>query len=549
MGKSVGPLVLTWFRSPGTVHNVMKLGLMCWWILILLSVGSFGASSGDVRLLQAVQNKDTDAVLSLLKQHVDVNAPAPDGATALAWAVHENDLNTINLLISAGANVNTANDYGATPLWLACYNSSAGIVQRLLEAGADPNAAHLPAGETALLRCSRTGNLEAVMSLLAHGADVNAKENTDQTALMWALEERHPDVARVLMEHEADVNAISHGGFTPLLFAARQGDVESGRLLLEKGANLNVTTPDGFRKGEKFRVPVTAQNRVDLNWFQRDKPEEPMSPLQLAVNSGREQFAVFLVEHGANPNVADSHGISVLHSAMQRGISDLGGVLRDPRYYTALEFVFRPNMPDLVRALLEHGANLNVRLKKVPPMMRNLDKPRIDSTGGTPLLLAAATGDLKIMKMLLAKGADPSLTTVDGTTALMAAAGLSRMEGNRTKEEEEEALGVIKLLVELGADVNASNKSGLTAMHGAAYTGANQIIQFLADHGANLDVKDKFGESPLSIASGDPNWLKEDFFRRAQPRTEALLRKLLGDHFSLVDVTRGPDIGAAKSGP
>ena len=494
----------------------------------MLSVGSLGAATADVRLVQAVQDKDTEAVLSLLKQQVDVNAPGPDGATALSWAVHSDDLSTANLLISAGASVNTANENGVTPLWLACYNGSAPMVERLLEAGADPNAGHLPAGETALLRCASTGNVDAVKSLLAHGADVNAKEKAAQTALMWALEERHPEVARVLIEHGGDVNAVSEGGFTPLLFAARQGDVDSGRLLLEKGANLSVKNANSGRPAKP--TVAYSENTKGLQWFTRRSPEA-IDALSVAINSGREQFAIFVVEQGANPNAVDNRGLTALHYALQRGISDLNNVSHDPRS-GALDFLFRPNMGELVKVLLDHGANPNARISKRVAPLTNNDQPTINLVGATPFLLAAATGDVKVMKLLRSKGADPLLTTGDGTTPLMAAAGISRSE-DRTKEEEKNALEAVELTVELGGDVNATNKNGYTAMYAAASTGADEIVQFLAGRGARLDVMNKFGETPLSIAAGDPNGLVGAGNGASQPvhaSTEALLRKLMGDH-------------------
>lgn len=257
-----------------------------------------------------------------------------------------------------------------------------------------------------------------------------------------------------------------------------------------------------------------------------------MSALSVAINSGREQFAIFLVEQGANPNAADNRGMTALHYALQQGISNLNGATHDP-LSGALDFLFRPHMAELVNVLLDHGANPNVRiLKRVSPLTIFFqDKPKISLIGATPFLLAAATGDVKIMKLLLAKGADPLLTTDDGTTPLMAAAGISRSE-DRTKEEEKNALEALKLIVELGGDVSATNKNGLTAMYGAAYTGANEIIRFLAGRGAKLDVKDKWGETPLSIAAGDPNGLAGDstVVLRVRESTEALLRKLMADH-------------------
>ena len=473
-------------------------------LLILACSISFASShpASDYRMAQAEQNKDGETVRALLNQHVDVTTPLPDGSTAIAWAAHWDDLSTADLLVRAGANVNSANDEGVTPLWLACRNGSAAMVEKLLAAGANPNATGLPGGESVLHRCAETGNVDAVKALLARGAKINATENGGQTPLMWAIEERHPAVARFLIEHGADINIRSKGGFDALLFAARQGDIDSGRLLLERGANVN------------------------------DKTRNGLSALLVAIDSGREQFGVFLVGKGADPNAVDNRGVSALHFTVQQGLSDLNGVAHDPQY-AATDYLFRPNMIELAEALLNHGANPNIGiLKRIPPL-RIGDRPKVSLIGASPFLVAAATGDVQMLKLLLSKGADPGLTSKDGTTPLMAAAGLSKTE-DRTKDEEDGALEALMLLVELGGDVNAVNKSGLTAMHGAAYTGSNKIVQFLADHGAKLDVQDKFGETPLSIAAGDPNELADDFSRRVHPSTEALIRKLLGDSTSFV---------------
>ncbi len=313
---------------------------------------------------------------------------------------------------------------------------------------------------------------------------------------------------RALIENGADVNAVSKGGFTPLLFAARQGDIESGRLLLEHGANINVATRD--RGGA----------------------------LILAINSGREQFAIFLVQQGIDPNAVDSGGISALHYTLQAGISALNGAQHDPQIAAGngVESLWRPNMTELIEALLDHGANPNIRISKlVPRPIQN--KPKVFLRGSTPFLLAAATGDIPTMKLLLAKGADPTLTSEDGTTAIMAAAGVSRAE-QRPKDEEEKDLEALKFLVALGGDVKKANVNGLTAMHGAAYSGADTIVQYLADQGARLDARDKFGETPLSVAMGDPNQLQDDFSRRVHVSTELLIRKLMGDNTWLAPVAQ-----------
>ncbi len=418
-----------------------------WWIVSLMAISCFAAPGSDLRLVEAVKNGDKSAVRSLLKQAVDVNARQADGATALAWAADHNDLETADLLIQARADVNAANEYGAAPLWLASAKVHAAMVEKLLNAGADPNAA-LKTGETALMAAANAGSVEEVKSLLDHGADVNAKETRGgQTALMWAVAENHSEVVRTLVEHGADVHARSKGGFTPLLFAAQQGNVESARILLAGGSDVKESTPkDG-------------------------------SVLLVASAEGHGAFSAYLVENGADPNAVDGKGYTPLHYAASRR-----------------------NMLDAVKALLAHGANPNARLSKEPP---NRGEGAIRMTGSTPLMLAAVVGNTEAVRALAASGADLNVVTKEKTTPLMIAAGVGEFEDRAAVTNSRNArLETAKLLVELGADVNAVGENGWTALHGAAYTGSDGIVEFLVAKGAKIDAMDRFGQTPLSISEG-----------------------------------------------
>ncbi len=438
-----------------------------WAIVPLLGVLCF---ADDLRLVDAVKNRDRAAVRSLMEQHVNVNAAQADGTTALAWAANRDDLETADHLIRAGAKVNLANDYGVTPLSLACTNRSAAMVERLLKAGADPNAAQ-GTGETPVMVCARTGSVETVKLLLARGADPNAKETQQgQTALMRAVAEKHPEVVRALIDGGADVRARSKGGFTALLFAGQQGELASARMLLAAGADVNEKTP--------------------LNG----------TSLVVAAASRREEFAIFLLENGADPNAADAYGVTALHYAIPRGIAGIDSV----------SIIFRPynevppaNMPGLVKALLAHGANPNVQIAKdFPPYSRSPYALQTSLAGQTPFLLAAAAADLDLMRVLLAGGADPHIKSKDGSTALMMAAGIGRIDERENNQEDASALEAAKLALMLGDDINAVNTRGRTALHGAAGIGANGLIQFLVEKGANLNTKDRRGYSPLAIAAG-----------------------------------------------
>ena len=510
-----------------------------WWLVPILFVANLAASGNDLRLVDAVQHRQKAAVLSLLKQKIDVNTPQPDGATALAWAAHWDDLETADLLIRAGANANAANDYGVTPLSLACTNRSAAMVEKLLKAGADPNAALL-SGETPLMTCSRTGGVELVQALLIHGANVNSKDNRrGQTALMWALEEKHIEVARALIEHGADVNARSNGGFTPLLFAARQGDLESAKILLAAGADVNTATPiRGNPPGRKSKYAASGSESVVAGQqagtaatnsavrsgaFSFEGTPDGLTPLLMASASGHEALSLYLLEKGANPNAADSNGATALHYALMKGMALITAV---PTHLAVDSYVFRPNMMDLIKSLLARGANPNARMVQDPHLPGST--PRFSLIGATPFFVATATGDLSLMRFLVSKGADPLLATTNNTTALMVAAGLGNFE-DRSAEEKKSALEAAKMLVDWGADVNAVGENGWTALHGAAYTGEDEIAQFLVEKGAKLDVKDVFEQTPLSIAQGEIGAKVLDFTKKPfgpHPSTASLLLRL-----------------------
>src|SRR5580698_7872224 len=480
---------------------------------LMLVAACLSAWAGTV--VDAVKDGDTTAALALLKQHADVNLPEPDGTTALHWAVRQDDREMAGRLIKAGANVKAANRYGVTPLYLACVNGSTPMIAKLLDAGADANSVTTD-GETALMTVARTGNVEAAKVLLAHGADVNSKEQwRQQTPLMWAVAESHADMAQELIAHGADVNArqvtwnwerqvtkeprekwMPLGGLTPLLFAARQGCVECSRVLVKAGAEINATNPNGF------------------------------SPILLAIINSHYDVAAFLLEQGADANIADEVGRTPLYAAVDMH------TLPDSNLPWPSELNNKLTSLDLIQALLAHGANVNAQLKKQQPYRSKVDRgaDTLLTTGSTPLLRAAKAGDTEVVKVLLAKGGDPKLTTKFGMTPLMAAAGLGSKEEDTTgrKKTEPEAIASIQLCLGAGADVNAADNQGETALHGAAQKGWDQVVQFLVDHGAKLDIKDKRGRTPLDAAMGLMGNGGFDGTRRdVHESTAALLRKLM----------------------
>src|SRR5437867_6280767 len=459
------------------VEKIVRGG---WLIALLFMIRFEAAGAAPVRLIDAVKAADRGAIRTLLQQRVDVNAAEPDGATALHWAARTNDLQTAEMLIRAGANVKAANRYGITPLYLACTNGNAAMIEMLWKAGADPNTA-LSEGETALMTAARTGNVEAVNALLAHGADINRKETwRGQTALMWAAAEGHSDVIRALLAHGADMRARSNGGFTPLLFAVREGKIGAVKTLLEAGADLNESLPVRRRGG-------TPENSTEA--------EPGINAFMLAVVNVHYELAAFLLDKGADPNSAPQ-GFTALQqiSWLRRpGTGDNNPAPQGSGSMDSLEFV---------RKLVAHGANVNARATKQANMGVTI---RFHSIGATPFLLAARTADVQLMRLLLELGADPLLPNEDGTTPLLAAAGVGTNSPLEEPGTEPEVMEAVKLVLELGGDINTVDKNGDTVMHGAAHKHVPAVIRFLAEKGAKIQVwnqPNKAGQTPLKVAEG-----------------------------------------------
>ncbi len=466
-------------------------GLVLGGVLMALVAGVGSPGIRDRRIVDAAEHQDMGLVRTLLVNGVDANSKQPDGATALHWAVHWNDIATAEVLIGEGANVNAVNRSGESPLSLACGNGNATMVQALVDHGADTNMA-ASSGETPLMRCVRSGRVDAVKILLAHDAQVNAKDKDHgRTALMWAVAEKRPEMVQALIEGDADIHMRSNDGLDALMLAARAGDVMSAELLLGAGANAS------------------------------DKGPQGMTALLLAASSGQQEAGLLLLEKGADANARDEYGATALHYAVTKGISVLNGV----HYADDVSALFRPSDIALVEALLRHGANPNVQLEKAPPL-GGTGSPA--TVGATPFLLAAASQDVTVMRMLVDAGADPKIRTTAGLTPLMVAAGAGRVQ-DLTEEEKLVALETVQLAVELGADVTAMNEDGLTALHAAAANGADAVVKFLISKGAKIDVRDKYQRTPLSIAAGERlPWIPDGqrLSDMLQPSTRDLLLEL-----------------------
>lgn len=499
----------------------LKHPIGLWLACVPLTVGLTAAPpENPARVADAVQRGDNSAVASLLEAHADVNAPQPDGATALHWAAYLDDADTMALLIRAGARANVANELGITPLVLAASNGDAATIRQLIDAGADPNFT-VRAGETPLMLAARAGKVDAVNELLSAGADINAKETWNgQTSLMWAAAAGHAAVVRTLIDHRADITIRSGSGADALLFAARRGDIDSVRALLESGADVNSARPDGA------------------------------TSLLVAIINGHEDLVDFLLEKGANPNAeggsisltvqgvrARAEEIEFKRPSIAQQLENVSSEGAGPKNIFGLPLqtavhvanwhisnqviAVRMDRLRVIKSLLKHGADVNGRNTFVEPRWSGA-RYRRRLTGATALLFAAKAADVEAMRLLLENGADPRINTDLNITPLMAAAGIA-WASNQDRASEAQVLEAVKLLVEeQHLDVNVANDIGETAMHAAAYRGANSVVQYLYDKGAQLDVMAKDGRTPLIVAQG----VEYGNSFAAHPHTAELLLKL-----------------------
>ncbi len=537
-------------------------------LTLALPLTMLGAASP---VADAAMHGDETAIHSLLDRKADVNAPHNDGATAIQWAAYRNDLDIAELLIAAGANVKTPSREGATPLSLAALNGSPAMIEKLLNAGADPNEKG-PHGETALMFASRNGNVQAITVLLEHKADANAKEALrGTTPLMWAAEQGHSDAVKLLLGRGAKVDAVSNpdsrggtaylappiqsrlrseqgggrsrpraratteedfianadaaaaaaafgrqqntdgGGLTALVYAAREGDFETVKVLVAGGADVNQATNYGW------------------------------TPLLTATQNRNYKVTQFLLEHGANPNIANKGGWTPLYIAT------------DNRNIEGGDYPVRaPDMDhlDLIKLLLDKGADVNARVCGVKSTAAQCQGDSTETRtsftmqwlyedGATAFWRAAQSGDIALMNLLIARGADPKIATAHNVTPLAVASGIGWVEGITYEWSEAENLEAVKMCLDLGIDPNAADDEGRTALHGAAHKGRNAVVQLLVDHGAKLDAHDLGSRDTVNGAMLGVTWIPLHYSQGlvrvgvqsaiAHPETEALIRKLMTD--------------------
>ncbi|HUG72559.1 MAG TPA: ankyrin repeat domain-containing protein, partial [Steroidobacteraceae bacterium] len=443
-----------------------------------------------------------------LKAGADPDAPGTFGTPALHWRVDADDLAGVRLLLKAGADANAVTERAVTPLELAIANGNAAMVQTLLQAGArtaQPEAGGAPL----LMRAAEVGVPEVVELLLDHGMPVDARESQfNQTALMYAARAGHAGAVATLLAHGAEPNVATQvgrtpgfvlpnsmpgfgfgvgiirggvpadrgrreptpGGLTPLHYAARNDHVDVARLLVKAGAEIN------------------AREANDI------------TPLLMAVSNQGPTTAQFLLEHGGDVNARDWYGRSPLWEAVN--VRNL--YVHNATYKNGVD---RGPMLTLIHALLAAGADVDARTSETPPIRHylleiTLSLEWVDFTGQTPFLTAALAGDVTVMKLLLEHGADPHIGTFHGTSPLMAAAGVNWVVAQTWTEAPAQLLEAVKLCHALGMNVNQANSMGVTALHGAANRGSDDIIRFLVEKGADLTAQDNEQRTALDWAGG-----------------------------------------------
>ncbi len=452
------------------------------------------AGAATAALPAAIKSGQRSAALEMIaKKTADVNAAEADGSTALLWAANLNDTDLALRLLKAGANPKVRNQLGDTPLGEAAFNSNTPLIKALLDAGADPNVAEAD-GQTPLMVVARTADVDGAKLLLDKGANPNVRESQrGQTALMWAAASSQGPMMRLLLEHGAEVDAASNtdlmtplvsgepraqprppGGETAMLFSTREGCMDCVQALVEHGAKLDLADPEG------------------------------VTPLITAVFNAHFDVAKYLVEKGATINKWDWWGRTPLYLAVDYNTLPHGGRADQPSLDATQPI-------DMIRILLDHGANPNLQLKMFPPYRATGNDRGLDgmlTVGTTPLLRAAKAFDAPAIKLLLEHGADISLTNNQGMTPTVAASGMGSTDADTrglytTSDVQERSIAALDLLLSHGGDINGrAGRFEQSPLDGASFWGFNKVVEYLLSKGADINQKDARGYTAVDYAMG-----------------------------------------------
>jgi ankyrin repeat protein len=556
--------------------GAVRVGHSIRWVAVLAAL-SFGVIHGNAMaasdVADAAMHDDAAGVAKLIAAKADVNAPQPDGSTALHWAAYHGDVKMTEALLRAHAKPGAVMENGVTPLSLACQTGNADLVTALLKAGADPNQT-LANGETPLMMAARTGRIPVLEALLAKGARVNEKEKLrGTTALMWAAAGANAEAVRLLISKGADISARSGTtapGRAPYLAPPGRNRIED--FIKGRGITFEGVKPSSDPKAQAEEDALLAKEREvakrSLAAFPLDKPAKPapkqwggLTALQFAVREGSMETVKALVDAGADVNERSEYGWTALLVATQNryykigvflldhgadpNIANEGGwtplyIATDNRNIEGGDYPTRkPDMDhlDYIKRLLAAHANPNLRMRSSTETRTIFTHQWLLEEGATPFLRAAQSGDIVLLKLLLDHGADPKITTIYNVTPLMVASGIGWVQGVTYEWSPEQTLETVKLLLDLGADVNAQDRlDGRTALMGAAHKGRNDVIQLLVQHGADLSLRDIGSRDTINSLSG-LRFQAIDYADGlvrigvqsaiAHPETSALLRKLM----------------------
>jgi ankyrin repeat protein len=518
------------------MKNVSLLGFST---LLLAASLTFGAV-GDLRLIDAVKKSDARTVRSLITAKVDVNSTDVDGSTALHWAVQRENVELVDLLLASGANPKSATRYNITPLFLACMNGNAAIVERLLKAGVDPNAA-AEEGETALMTAAMTGKADVIKVLLDRGADVAAKDPAKgQTALMWAAAEGNTAAVELLLNAKADIQLKSKGGFTALLFAVREGHLQVAKTLLDRGANANDAAPDGTSAlntaivNAYFELASTLldyganPNATDprgsalhtIAWLRKPGADgaagvgnTPHGPPVPKGNVSTLELAEKLLKKGANPNARIQW--------QDKKFDKEGGTMKNPpliqlgrhylTYIGATPFYLAAHNGDVayMKLLVANGADPRLpNVLGVTPLIAASGLDYWEGEAPGPFTGVTEAERIDAVKLALELGNDINAHADFGDY---------KMEGDPQYLLLYYPLNISELIDKVLGD---PRWSGSTALHAAVVSNQPGIVKFLIERGADINSKTKLGWTPLMMAQGI-------FFANARkdyPAAAALLR-------------------------